>query len=237
MTQGATRQAVAETGAARRASPANLRGVMLVLALVSAFIVALLGVNFHGSHGPDSFDRPVSAAVQAAWPGPGAVAYFVDGIGERGPASVIIPLLVLGCLLKRWWRLAVVAAFGPLSAAAVAIMVKPFVLRTIHGSHLSFPSGHAAFATSLGMLLGLFLTGLFPRPSRVLGGTLLVGLGLVAGSVMAFDQIAIDAHYPTDTVGGFFTATAVFPLAVLVVDSMLDLLSRRARARTPRKRT
>ncbi len=87
------------------------------------------------------------------------------------------------------------AAIGPLSAAAGTIVLKPLVERTIHGDNLAFPSGHTAFATAVGLLLGLLWIGLF-RPRPAVGGAVLAGLTLVAGFVMALNQIILDAHYP-----------------------------------------
>jgi undecaprenyl-diphosphatase len=135
------------------------------------------------------------------------------------PAVLIVAALIIGCLLARRWRLAAVAAIGPLSAVGTTTALKPLVERTIHGSTLAFPSGHTAFATAAALLLGLLVIGVF-RPGRAVGGAVLAVLALVAGAVMAVDQIVLDAHYPTDTVGGFFTAITV----VLVVALLADVL-------------
>lgn len=46
---------------------------------------------------------------------------------------------------------------------------------------------------------------------------ILAGAG-AAGATMTWSQVAIGAHYPTDTVGGFCTAVAVVPATALLVD-------------------
>ena len=213
----------------RPAVPASLRGVIAALAAVSMLAVVALSLAFHGEHGPDPFDRPVTAAVRAAWPQAGIVAYIVDGVAEPVPAAIIVAALVVGCMLAKWWRLAVVAAVGPLSAAATAIVLKPLVMRTIHGDNLAFPSGHTAFATAVALLLGLILIGLF-RLGRVVGGAVVAGLALVAGAVMSVNQVVLDAHYPSDTVGGFFTAAAVVSVAALLTDAIAGLRAHRSSA-------
>ena len=216
------------------AIPANLRSLIVVLAVLSAVAVGLLGVLHYGSHGPDPLDRAASAAVRGIWPEAGLVAYLVDGLAAPVSALIVVAVLVVGCLATRQRRLAVVAAIGPLSAAAVATALKPLVERTIHGDNLAFPSGHTAFAAGVGLLLGLVWIGLF-RPRPAVGGVVLAGLTLVVGFGMALNQIILDAHYPSDTVGGFFTATAVVLLTALLIDALADLMLRRGRNQEARQ--
>jgi undecaprenyl-diphosphatase len=208
--------------------PPDLRSLIVVLAALSALAVAGLGLLYQGSRGPDPFDRAVSGAVRATWPEAFAVTYLVDALAAPVSALIIVAVLVVGCLAARQWRLAAVAAIGPLSAAASTIVLKPVVDRTIHGDNLAFPSGHAAFATAVGLLLGLLCIGLF-RPRPAVGAAVLGGLTLVAGFVMALNQVILDAHYPSDTVGGFFTATAVVFTTALLIDSVVELIVRRGR--------
>jgi membrane-associated phospholipid phosphatase len=213
---------------AKPAVPPNMRSVMVVLVVLSALAVAGLGLLHQGSYGPDLFDRAGSGAVRAVWPEAGAVAYLVDGLAAPVPALVIVAVLVIGCLAARQCRLAAVAAIGPLAAAAGTIVLKPVVERTIHGDNLAFPSGHTAFATAVGLMLGLLWIGLF-RPRPAMGGAVLVALTLGAGLVMALNQVILDAHYPSDTVGGFFTATAVVLTTALLIDSVAEHIPRRGR--------
>ena len=203
------------------AVPANLRGLVVMLAVVSALVVAVLAVDLHGSHGPGLFDGPVIATVRSAWPEAGAAAYAVDAFAAPVPALIIVAALVVGCLLAKRWRLAAVAAVGPLSAPAGTAVLKPLVDRTIHGDNLAFPSGHTAFAAAIALLLGLLLVGLL-RLGRALGGVVLLGLTLIAGGAMSVNQVVLDAHYPTDTVGGFCLAVTAVSVVALLVDALAN---------------
>jgi membrane-associated phospholipid phosphatase len=62
------------------------------------------------------------------------------------------------------------------------------------------------------LLVDLLWTGKLPGVLLVLGGV------VAAGVAMALSQIALNAHYPTDTVGGFCAALAVVPATAWLVD-------------------
>jgi undecaprenyl-diphosphatase len=47
-----------------------------------------------------------------------------------------------------------------------------------------------------------------------------LGLAVVGGAVMAWAQIDLTAHYPTDTIGGFGTALLVIPATALLIDKL-----------------
>jgi undecaprenyl-diphosphatase len=47
---------------------------------------------------------------------------------------------------------------------------------------------------------------------------LVLGLALVCGLLMAWAEVGLGAHYPTDTIGGFATALAVIPATAWAVD-------------------
>jgi membrane-associated phospholipid phosphatase len=207
--------------------PAHLRWLIAALAVVSVLAVAVLAVTHHGTRGPDPFDRWAVTAVRTVWPHSRETAHIVDQLAAPVPAAMIVAALVLGCLLAKQWRTAVLAAVGPLSAAASSTALKPLVDRTIHGDNLAFPSGHTAFATAVGLLLGLLLIGLI-RLGQTVSCAALLGLPLIIGATMAMDQVFLDAHYATDTVGGFFTAAAVVSVTALLIDAVADMsLTRR----------
>jgi membrane-associated phospholipid phosphatase len=219
----------------RPAVPAHLRWVVAVLAVVSVLAVMVLAVAHHRSNGPDPFDRWVGTAVRKVWPHAGGSAHIVDHLAAPIPAAIVVAALVVGCLLAKRWRLAVVAAIGLLSAAATTTVLKPLVGRTIHGDNLAFPSGHTGFATAVGLLLGLLVIGLFGL-GRTVGCAVLLGGTLTVGAVMAVDQVALDAHYATDTVGGFFTAAAVVSVTALLIDALADISAGRNRAQRTAQR-
>lgn len=211
--------------APRPVVPKRLRGFVALLAVVSAVVVAVLGVVHHASSRPDGPDQAVTVALRSVWQ-PGPLAYGVDGLVALVPILLTVGVLAAASLVTGQRRLAVVALLAPFCVAAATTVVKPLVDRTINGANLSFPSGHAGYASSIGVVLGLLLVG-FVRPTRVgWGAALLLVPPLVTGSVMAVDQVVIDAHYPSDTLGGFCTALAVVLTLALALDRVLDARSR-----------
>lgn len=207
-----------DTGAAL--VPAGLRPVVVVLTIVSALVVAVLGAVHHGSSAPSASDLAVARSALALW-SPDALAYGIDGLVTVGPMLVILAALAAANLRAGRRRLALLALLAPLCVAGATTALKPLVGRTIHGDNLSFPSGHAGYATAVGLVLGLLLAGL-ARPTRSVQVALLLGPALVAGGLMALDQIVLDAHYPSDTVGGVATAVAVVLGLALGLDRLMQ---------------
>jgi undecaprenyl-diphosphatase len=69
----------------------------------------------------------------------------------------------------------------------------------------------------LGLIGAFVLVDRF-RLGRAGGLALMLGLALVCGLLMAWAEVALGAHYPTDTIGGFATALAVIPATAFAVD-------------------
>jgi membrane-associated phospholipid phosphatase len=207
------------------AVPLPLRTPLVAMAATSALVVVLLGVLVHGDSSAGDPDARVMAAIETLWPDPGLVALIIDGTSEPVGAATLVALLAALCLVLGRRRLAVLAVAGPGFSAVTTTALKPLVDRTIHGEHLAYPSGHTATATAIGLVVGLLLVDLLRASKSRLPGApalLLVLAGAAAGTVMAVAQIALTAHYPTDTVGGFFTATAVVPAVALVIDGIVE---------------
>ena len=106
------------------------------------------------------------------------------------------------------------------------MVLKQLVGRTIHGEFLSYPSGHTAAFVALGLVLGLLF-------GEVLGagrwtGVLVVVSASITGAVMAWAQIVLTAHYPTDALGGAGCAAVVLPATALLVDRLGQSVLRRA---------
>lgn len=195
---------------------------MTALVLVSAVVVVVEGLVHRSSSGADGLDRTISAALWTIWPAPGAFAYAVDGLVTLVPIVLTVAVLGAASVLSRQRRLIVLVLLGPFGVVAATTVLKPLVGRTIHGENLSFPSGHTGYATAIGLLLGFLVVGL-ARPSR--RGWALVALllpALATGCFMAVDQIVLDAHYPSDTLGGFCTAVTVICTLALLVDLVAD---------------
>ena len=57
---------------------------------------------------------------------------------------------------------------------------------------------------------------------------LLAAVTMPAATAMAWAQVLVNAHYPTDTLGGFCAALAVVPPTGWLVDAIADRRARRA---------
>ncbi len=160
----------------------------------------------------------------------------MDSLGEPVGAATLVVATVMGCLLLRRPRAAVLIVAGVAMAVGTATLLKYLVGRTIHGDNLSYPSGHTAFFTAVALVVALLATGRLGL-GRTAGTLLVLAAALVAGAVMGWAQVALGAHYPTDVLGGWCTALAVVPATAWLVDRMADrLVDRTADAGRPERR-
>lgn len=209
--------------------PGRLRPVATTVAVLAALVAVVVGVVHAGSSSPDGVDRVLTTALRSVWPHPGGGAYAVDGLVSRFPIAGTLLVLAAVALLTGQRRLSVLALLGPLCVAATTTLAKPLVGRTIHGDNLSYPSGHTGYATAVGLVVGLLLVGLVRPAGRVGAVLLLLVPALATGAFMAVDQVGLDAHYPSDALGGACTALAVVLALALVGDLLLDRLVGRRR--------
>ncbi|MGV9310671.1 phosphatase PAP2 family protein [Streptomyces sp. NPDC003691] len=158
--------------------------------------------------------RPPVEGVGYPWR---RAALAVDFLGEPVGAALLVIAVVTGCLLLRRPGAAVFTVVGAGLAVAATKLLKPLVGRTINGEHLSYPSGHTAFLTAIALVVALLVAGR-PGTGRAAGAVFVLAAGLVAGAAMGWAQVALNAHYVTDVLGGWFTALAAVPAAALLVD-------------------
>ncbi|GAA2327548.1 phosphatase PAP2 family protein [Streptomyces cuspidosporus] len=201
-------------------SPPLRMGLGLIAAL-AALVVAVLGVLYAGDSKPGRVDARVRAAVDGVGPSWRQVALAVDFLGEPAGAATLVVAIVTGCLLLRSPRAAVLAVVGAGMSVGAATLLKSLVGRTIHDGSLSYPSGHTAFLTALALVVALLATGRL-GPGGTAGASLVLAAALVAGAAMGWAQVALDAHYPTDVLGGWCTALAVVPATAWLIDRMAD---------------
>jgi membrane-associated phospholipid phosphatase len=173
--------------------------VVSVLAAVALVVLAFL---FAG----DSVGAPVDLGVRSylrsldqPWH---SIALVIDWTGEPVGAGLILVVLVVTFLRRKNRRAAIFAVAGPAAAVVITSGMKPLVGRTINDGFLSYPSGHTATATAFALVVMLVVG------ARV-WLTLLVALA--AAVVMAWAQVLLNAHYPTDTFGGFCAALTIVP--------------------------
>lgn len=209
--------------------PAPMRGRILLTAAVAALVVVVLGVLYADAGRPGSMDARILAAVEGVGPRARNIALATDFLGEPMGAATLVAVVVAGCLLLRRPRAAVLVVVGVGLAVVTTRLLKHLVGRTIHGDeNLSYPSGHTAFLTALALVVTLLATGRSGL-GRTAGTALVLLVALVAGVAMGWAQVVLGAHYPTDALGGWFTALAVIPVTAWVVDRVADSPQRKAR--------
>lgn len=201
-----------------------MRKPLAIVAILAALVLAVVAVRYAGEVAASRLDMWAQAAVDSLLPEPGIGALLIDFVGEPLGVVVLTALLAAVCLALGRRRLAVVAVAGVGLTAVVATVLKPLVGRTINGGYLAYPSGHTAAATVFALVVMLLLVDLLDV--RRLSGVLLIVSGAgTGGAAMAWAQVALGAHYPTDTLGGFCTALVVLPATAYLVDRLADRVS------------
>jgi undecaprenyl-diphosphatase len=204
-----------------------LRRPVAAAAAVAALLLAALAVRYAGTSAAGRVDIHVDEVVD---PVGSAHRWLVAHTMIFGsPRFVVLAAVVLAavCLGLGRRRLAVLAIAGPGLTGVATTLLKPALGRTLDGL-FAFPSGHTGGATSLGLVLALLVISLV-HPGRVGGLTLLAMGALAAGGAVGTAMVAGNAHYPTDTIGGFCTAVVV----VLGTALVLDRLRRTGRTGAP----
>lgn len=173
-----------------------------IVSLLAAITLVVLGVLFAGESAGAPVDVGIRAYLRSLEQPWHSIALVIDWTGEPVGAAVVLVTMVIVFLRRGNRHAAVFALAGPAAAVVITTAMKPLVGRTINDGFLSFPSGHTATATAYALVVTL-----------VAGRRLWVVLtvALAAAVVMAWAQVLLNAHYPTDTLGGFCAALAVVP--------------------------
>jgi undecaprenyl-diphosphatase len=196
---------------------------MAAVAVAAAAVLIALGVLYAagGSLGVLEAWVPTPTRLRPPWLD---AALVVDFGGERLGAALLLGASVIGCLLLRHVRAALLAVAGVGLTVVTTTVLKPLVGRHIHGQYLSYPSGHAALVTALALAIALPTVGRIRAGPAVLVPLVLAAGGL-AGATMAWSQVGLGAHYLTDTIGGFCTAVAVVPATAWAIDRAADRIA------------
>ncbi len=209
------------------ALPKSARLPLGVVSVLSAAVVVVLGVLYAGAAEGTAFDVSVRGALldlHSPWR---QIALIIDYTGEPVGSTLVLVTLVVTFVRMGHRRGAVLAVAGTGVAVLATTALKPLVDRTINDGFLSFPSGHTASATAYAFAVAFVLA-----QRRRLGGTaaavLVAAVTVPTAAAMAWSQVLLNAHYPTDTIGGFCTALAVVPPTAWAVDRIADRVADRS---------
>lgn len=136
------------------------------------------------------------------WEAPALVMDFVGG-GWFGVAVVPIGLIILLCVLRRFWAALYFGVASALSAAAVqglkAVFDRPRPEDMLVTADVgSFPSGHVANAATLAVVFGIIVWRLWVWVA-----------GAASVVLMALSRTYLGAHWMSDTIGGLILGAAV----------------------------
>jgi membrane-associated phospholipid phosphatase len=203
------------------ALPAAVRVPLAVAAVGGAVAVVVLGVLFAGQVSGTAFDAWIRSPLMELHSPWRQIALIVDYTAEPVGAVLVIGTLTLVFFRLGHRRAALLTVAGTGASVALTTVLKPVVGRDINNGFLAFPSGHTAAATALTLVAMLVLV-----QRRQLGTTTATVLTAVvtvfAALSMAWAQVLLNSHYPTDTVGGFATALAVVPVVGYAIDRVAD---------------
>ena len=205
--------------------PGPLRRPVAVLVVVAVVVFTVLALRYAGTSTAGAVDTRVDAVVDPL----GAAHHWLvrHAVALGSPPSVVVLAFALSavCLLLGRRRLAVLAVVGPGLTGVCTTLLKPALGRTIDGG-FAFPSGHTGGATSLGLVLALLVISLLRPGPRRRAWRSWPRARLVVGGGVGAAMIASNAHYPTDTLGGFCTAVVVVCGAALVLDRVAAFTKR-----------
>ncbi len=202
-------------GLDRPVLPLGLRLPLIITAIFCAFPTLLLGIHYAGTSQASPLDNQIQAFADGIYDSV-PFGLMIDAAGEPRGAITLIAVICTVCIALRRWRLALLTVASQAVVGSLTNFVKPLFDRTIHGPHLSYPSGHTAGATAFALVIGLLIVSLVQwRPSIALA--VVLGLSATSGAVAAWAQTMLVGHYATDTIGGFcFALTLVVPVALLI---------------------
>ena len=202
-------------------------GIGLVLAILAGLLFAWLGEEV-AEGDTQALDDSLRALInQRATPGVTSLMVFASVWGAPSRLAVLAVVAVVGFLLRRWTRGALLVVVTLLGASLLDGALKLLWGRqrpTAFFEHypspesFSFPSGHALFAPA-------FFGGLAALLYRRLGHTWL-RVGVITAAVVVilligFSRIYLGVHYPSDVLGGF-AAGVVWVSAVALGDRIIS---------------
>lgn len=197
------------------------RYAVRVLPALAAVAVVVMSFAYAGQSAGAAVDVGIRDELRQLGSPWRQLALVVDWLAEPVGAVVVLATCVLLFLRAKNRPAAVSVVVAPAAVVVVTTGMKPLVGRTINDGFLAFPSGHTGFLAAVALVVTLAVT---RRLVVVLAAT------VTAAVAMAWAQVLLNAHYPTDTLGGFCVTLTVVPVVVVIVNKMWTVVSRAAPA-------
>jgi undecaprenyl-diphosphatase len=206
MRTGPAQESFADTGGGRERWTLVLLGIGLLV-----LVVTTLAARDDLTSAEEQIFRLVNELPQGVYS-------FVWPFMQYG-TFITIPVLVAIALVCRRYRLAIALALAGVGVYLLALVVKQMVERgrpgalltgveareTFAAESLGFPSGHAAVAAALTVVVAAYLSVRWAIAAILLG------------AVVIFGRIYVGAHLPLDVIGGAALGVVAGSAVVLIV--------------------
>jgi undecaprenyl-diphosphatase len=197
-----------------RVLPARVGTPLGVTSVLAAIALMVMSFGYAGESAGAAVDAGIRGDLRqlgAPWR---QLALVVDWTAEPVGAVVVLAALLIVTLRAGNRRGALLAVAAPAAVVVVTTVMKPLVGRTINDGFLAFPSGHTGYVTACALVAMLVV-------ARA-GMVVLAVVTVAVAAAMAWAQVLLNAHYPTDTLGGFCAALAVVPAVAWTIDRLAD---------------
>jgi membrane-associated phospholipid phosphatase len=213
------------------------RRFALIVTLSGWLGMILLGVWFAGRSGPGRFDIALTHGLRSVVGNPtplGKWAVTPPTIATRILGALSNPVLVYAViaalvaygLWRRRWEVAALAVAAPGVCVLVTELSKPLFNR-LHAGYLTYPSGHMASSAAAFTVAALVITtGWAGRRWRLAWAVWLVVVVCTAAGL-----VAMNYHYPSDTIGGLCLALGTVAPGAVLADVVSARRDERARLR------
>lgn len=180
--------------------------VLGVTAAVCAVVFVVVAALVWHTAGAIGLDRTLAGPQYApsnilgvTWFGSGwSQLEHVAAAGSPGFVTIVVALVVVAVwALRRDAVAVVVCVAGPILAGLFSVAAKHGVGR-LHGSSLSYPSGHETLAAALGTALVFAAWRLGGRRAALFAAVVAIPYAALVGTAL----VRLGWHYPTDVIGG-----------------------------------